>query len=218
MSRHIVSLPAKLEPMPRLWTETIHAHREAVRDATLDSAAQLVSRHGLRSVTMGQVAAAAGIGRATLYKYFPDLEAILAAWHRREIRRHLDLLASAAAKADGPARRLEAVLRAYAHISSQFGGHPDQQLSSFLHQDSQLDRAGRQLRRMIAGLIGEAATAGAIRADIGADELAEFCLHALAVARQGHSAAAIDRVVGLTLDALRHLPASGSGRGPGRSA
>ncbi len=60
--------------MPKLWTETIEEHRRAVHDATLDTTAALVREHGLAAVTMSQIAAAAGIGRATLYKYFPDVE------------------------------------------------------------------------------------------------------------------------------------------------
>ena len=79
--------------MPKLWTETIDAHRRAVRDAALDATAALVAEHGLTSVTMSQIATETGVGRATLYKYFPDVEAILLAWHERQITRHLQHLA-----------------------------------------------------------------------------------------------------------------------------
>ncbi len=40
------------------------------------------------------LAAETGIGRATLYKYFSDVEAILAAWHARHVARHLEHLAA----------------------------------------------------------------------------------------------------------------------------
>src|SRR5262245_31521975 len=60
------------EVVPKLWTETIEAHRRAVRDATLDIAAALAAEHGLASVTMSRIAEETGIGRATLYKYYPD--------------------------------------------------------------------------------------------------------------------------------------------------
>jgi AcrR family transcriptional regulator len=80
--------------VPRLWDETIEAHRRAVRDATLDTTAALVAEHGLASVTMSQIAEQTGIGRATLYKYSPDVEAILVAWHEREVTGHLAQLAS----------------------------------------------------------------------------------------------------------------------------
>ena len=54
--------------MPKLWTETIEEHRREVREAILDAAWALAAEHGPLSVTMSQVAQAAGIGRATLYK------------------------------------------------------------------------------------------------------------------------------------------------------
>ena len=75
--------------VPKLWTDTIQAHRREVRLAVLDVTAALVAEHGLRSVTMSQIAEKTGIGRATLYKYFPDVEAILLAWHERQITGHL---------------------------------------------------------------------------------------------------------------------------------
>ena len=35
--------------MPRLWNETIEAHRRDVRQAILDTTAELVTERGLRS-------------------------------------------------------------------------------------------------------------------------------------------------------------------------
>jgi AcrR family transcriptional regulator len=189
--------------MPRLWTDTIDTHRQAVRDATLDSAAALVAERGLRGVTMVKIAETTGIGRATLYKYFPDVESILGAWHQRQIQRHMDNLASVAAEAHGPADRLESVLRTYARISSQIGTQHDEWLVDFLHQDRHVAQAERQLRRMVGGLIREAAAIGSVRSDVRPDELAEYCLHALAAARRARSAGAVDRLVGLILDGLR---------------
>ncbi len=107
--------------MPKLWTETIEAHRRAVRDATLDTAAALAAEHGLASVTMSQIAEETGIGRATLYKYFPDVEAILVAWHERQIASHLQQLADVRDQAEGAGGRLAAVLQAYAVIMSCTG-------------------------------------------------------------------------------------------------
>ena len=84
------------ERVPKLWNETIDAHRQAVREAILDAAATLIEDGGLRAVTMSQLAERAGIGRATLYKYFPDAEAVLGAWHERQVTAHLHGLAEAA--------------------------------------------------------------------------------------------------------------------------
>src|ERR687892_2611379 len=94
LSTHaVVRVPPRILPVvPRLWKETIEAHRQGVQDAVLDTTAALVAEHGLRSVTMSQIAEETGIGRATLYKYFPDVETILLAWHERQVTRHLEHL------------------------------------------------------------------------------------------------------------------------------
>src|SRR5213596_1974113 len=44
--------------------------------AILEAAAQALSEHG-RGANMADVAAAAGVSRATLYRYYPDREALL---------------------------------------------------------------------------------------------------------------------------------------------
>lgn len=189
--------------MPKLWNETIEAHRQAVRDATLDATAALVAENGLRAVTMSQIAEVTGIGRATLYKYFPDVDAILLAWHEREISGHLRQLEEARDRAGDPRERLEAVLEAFALISHESHGHHDAELAAFLHRDEQVARAEHRLRTMVRDLLTEAATTGGIRDDIAPDELASYCLHALAAASTLPSKAAVRRLVTVTLAGLR---------------
>ena len=109
--------------VPKLWNETIEAHRRAVRDAILETTAALVAEHGLTSVTMSQIAEETGIGRATLYKYFPDVEAILLAWHERHVTGHLEHLAELRDQAGDAGERLEVVLEAYALISHERYSH-----------------------------------------------------------------------------------------------
>ena len=188
--------------MPKLWDETIDAHRRAVRDAIVDTAAALVDERGLRSVTMSEIAERTGIGRATLYKYFPDVEAILAAWHERQINAHLEYLADVRDQADA-GERLEAVLEAYAQISHESHGHHDRELSALLHRDEQVARAQDQVRGMIRDLLTEAAQTGDVRTDVGADELASYCLYALTAAASLPSRAAVRRLVAVTAAGLQ---------------
>ena len=189
--------------MPRLWNETIEAHRRAVRDAILHTTAALASEHGLRSVTMSQIAEETGIGRATLYKYFSDVEAILVAWHERQITGHLEHLGEVRDEAAGAAERLEAVLEAYALISHESRAHHDTELAAFLHRDKQVARAQQQVRDMIRELLAEGAETGDIRDDVSPDELASYCLHALTAASGLPSKAAVRRLVTVTLAGLR---------------
>src|SRR4051812_30834175 len=104
--------------MRKLWEESMEAHRHQVRDAILDATAALVAERG-RSVTMSQIAERAGIGRATLYKYFGDIGAIIHAWHARQIAGHLRELAEIRDRTSGPGRRLEAPLRTPCVVSSR---------------------------------------------------------------------------------------------------
>jgi len=185
--------------VPKLWNETIEAHRRAVRDATLDTTAALVAEHGLLSVTMSQIAEETGIGRATLYKYFADVEEILLAWHERQVSGHLEQLAEVRDQAGDPSERLEAVLEAYALISHQ---HPDTELAAHLHRGEHIARAQRQLRDFIRELLAQAADAGIVRDDVAPNELASYCLNALTAASSLPSKAAVRRLVRVVLAGL----------------
>jgi AcrR family transcriptional regulator len=189
--------------VPKLWNETIEAHRREVRDAILDTTAALVFEHGLRSVTMSQIAEQTGIGRATLYKYFPDVDAILYAWHARQITGHLRQLAEVRDHANEPGQRLQTVLQAYALIAHQTRRHHDTELVTFLHRDEQIAHAQRQLHDLIRHLLADGAASGALRDDVAPDELASYCLHALTAASSLPSQAAVDRLVQVTLAGLR---------------
>ncbi len=188
--------------MPKLWNETIEAHRRDVHDAILETTAAL-AEHGLRTVTMSQIAEKTGIGRATLYKYFPDVETILLDWHERQISRHLEYLAQVRDAEGDPSDRLEAVLEAYALISHESHRRHDQELAVFLHRDDRIARAQHRLRDMIRDLLAEAAASGDVRDDITSSELASYCLHALTAAGTLRSKAAVQRLVRVTLAGLR---------------
>ena len=186
--------------MPKLWNETIEAHRAAVRDATLDATAALVAQHGLNSVTMSQVAEATGIGRATLYKYFPDVEAILIAWHQRQVAAHLAQLAEIRDQHGNAAERLEAVLEAYALIAHE---HHGSELAALLHHGVHVARAQQHLLTFIRDLLIEGAKAGDLRNDIAPAELASYCIHALTAAGSLPSRATVRRLVTVVLAGLQ---------------
>jgi AcrR family transcriptional regulator len=193
--------------VPRLWEDSVQAHRDAVREATLDAAGAIIVEDGLHALTMSRLAQAAGIGRATLYKYFPDVEAVLGDWHERHIRGHLQALAEAAAQPAPPLDRLHGVLEAYAGATRrQHGG----ELVALLHQAEHVARAQQHLQQMLGELIGEAVAAGEVRDDISPAELATFCLHALTAAAAVGSDGALGRLVEVTLTGLlpSHRPHS----------
>ena len=189
LSRQIVTTGASsiLQRVPRLWTDTIEEHRSAVRAATLDATAELIAEHGLRGVTMSRIAQRTGIGRATLYKYFADVDAILNAWHERQILEHMDQLTRLRDVNQDPTARLRAVLERYAQ----------------LHRSEHVAHAHSQLQQLIRELIADAVATGSVHQDQSPDELANYCLHALGGATRLRSTAAVQRLVNLTLAGLR---------------
>jgi AcrR family transcriptional regulator len=189
--------------MPKLWNETIEEHRRAVRDAIMDTTASLVAEHGLTSVTMSQIAEETGIGRATLYKYFSDVGAILAAWHERHVTHHLQHLTEVRKQSGGVVEGLKAVFESYALIAHESHDQYGAELVALLHRGGHVARAQQQLRNFIRDMLADGMQVGVIRADVSPDELASYCLHALTAASSLSSKAAVRRLVTVTLAGLR---------------
>lgn len=64
--------------MPRIRAANIEEHKELTRAQVLQEAERLFGESGYEDVALGDVAAAVGIGRTTLYDYFRDKEDLLA--------------------------------------------------------------------------------------------------------------------------------------------
>jgi hypothetical protein len=99
---------------------------------------------------------------------------------------------------------LRAVLETFASIAFSSHGEHDVELAALLHRHAEkLDRAEGQVRRLIREVLTDGAAAGVVRSDVGTDELAEYCLHALAAAGRLASRSALVRLVDVTQDGLR---------------
>jgi AcrR family transcriptional regulator len=80
--------------------------KERILEATLE----VLARSGPRKLSLSAVAAAAGVSRPTLYRWFPSKKVLLDAFGRYEQRKYDDGIADAVAGLEGRAR-LETVLR-----------------------------------------------------------------------------------------------------------
>ncbi|MFD7156288.1 TetR/AcrR family transcriptional regulator [Kribbella sp. NPDC059898] len=175
--------------MPKLWEHTIAAHRSAVHEAILDAAAALVGERGLTGVSMAELAQRAGVGRATLYKYYGDVDAVLSAWHRRQVTAHLQQLEDVWERT----HRIDDVLETYAFIRHE---HPPTAAPS-LHREQHVDHARDHLIDFVAERLGD------VRSDVPKKELAAYAVHALDAAGAVPSKAAVRRLVAVTLSGLR---------------
>ena len=134
-----------------------------MREAILDTTWALVAEHGLLSMTMSQIAEEIGIGRATLYKYFPDVEAILLAWHERHVSAQLAHLRELRDHGGAAGERLEAVLHGYARICHNRERHGTKELGALLHRGEPVATAQQQLLDLFRDLIVAGAETGEVR-------------------------------------------------------
>ena len=200
---YLIADTHKLDNMPKLWSETIETHRKDVTDAIIECAAAQVVKHGLRAVTMSQIAEDVGIGRATLYKYFPDVEAILVAWHKRHVISHLDQLAVLGERPGDARERIATVLEAYALIRYEVA-HQNHgaDLTMLVHSGEHIVGSENRLRILVGDLLNEGIRGGLVRNDVAPGELVAYCLSALGAASTLPSKAAVGRLVAVTLAGL----------------
>jgi AcrR family transcriptional regulator len=172
--------------MPQIWAESIEEHKRQTVARIINAAVALVAEQGLAAASMSQVAQRAGIGRATLYSYFPDVEHILLAWHDQEVERYHKALADElAAQPDAPAALRVFITRMIEGFAGEHGqgldasrvelsalspdiqrqmGNATAKLASLLHQTLEQGISSGELRpdlnlQLTTGLIMRTATA-----------------------------------------------------------
>ena len=189
--------------MPKLWTETIEAHRSSVADAIMDKTAALAAAEGLHTLTMARIAQETGIGRATLYKYFGAIEEILERWHQREVTTHLETLLRIRAEVPDPLDALQKVLLFYAANSRKGHNHA---LGALLHTMPHVRHAQSHLQHVVADLIAQAIKGKALKSEASPSELARFALAAIAASEQAGTKPALERLVRMILRGMGGRP------------
>ena len=96
------------------WGAQSEADYSPTEERILNTTIRLVSRRGVRHLGMQEVSEAAGVSRATLYRYFPSKDHLLAAAANFDGRRFEQGLASALAATTTPADRMKALEVAFA--------------------------------------------------------------------------------------------------------
>ena len=84
--------------------------RPSTEEVILEATLEVLGRSGPRKLSLSEVAAAAGVSRPTLYRWFSSKKRLLEAFGRYEQRKYDDGIAEAVVGLEGEAR-LDAVLR-----------------------------------------------------------------------------------------------------------
>src|SRR5438128_1771935 len=113
--------------MPTRSTASGVPRHDRTAAAILDAAAHALSEHGSRA-NMADLAAAAGVSRATLYRYFPDREALLNALASHALADASARLADAGLERAPVEQALERIVRALTAVGDHYAVLVGQQL------------------------------------------------------------------------------------------
>jgi TetR/AcrR family transcriptional regulator, mexCD-oprJ operon repressor len=148
------------EALPK---QTLH---KRVSGAILEGAAQIFAVQG-EQANMNDVAAAAGVARATVYRYFPNREALLEALAQATVSDVDARLASARINEVAPEEGIARAVRALVDVGDSFVLLARERLRS------DPDRFERSLIQPLRQLFERGQAAGVIRDDITSARLTE---------------------------------------------
>ena len=141
----------------------------STEDRIIHASFALISEHGLGSVTMSQIADAAGVARQTLYNHYQDIDSIVAATIKRHNSESIDLLNASLTIAESPQDRLEQMVRHFASIGAH--AHQSIDLRDALAAELRpgLGEYQSAVEEHIAAIISQGQQIGDFRSDLSPD-------------------------------------------------
>jgi AcrR family transcriptional regulator len=188
--------------MPEQLTQMLRTDARDNRDRILEASRELFSERGI-DVTMRDIARAAGVGPATLYRRFPTKQLLVDAAFADELRTCSGIVERGAADPD-PWRGFCYVIEQIGVLNARNHGFVD----AFTRANPQVDSFAAHrssLLHVLAGLAQRAQASGGLRPDFVMDDLVLILLagRGLAGVRAERREAAASRFAALAIDALR---------------
>ena len=157
--------------------------QELAVDRILEAAREVFARDGIRGARMGKIAEAAGCARATLYRYFPNKEALLHAYMARVAKDFLDVLDQKLRSLRSLGDRLvEAVAVSVELIQEREEVAPffsEEGLGLTAQLTSNAAAMRQQLVRQLKSESGSRRIEGTLRKEVSADDAAEWITRAI---------------------------------------
>jgi AcrR family transcriptional regulator len=179
------------------------------RELVLRTATRVFAEDGLE-VSLGRIARRAGVGAGTVYRHFPSKQVLVEA----VLTEHFDAMVAAADRWAARAAPGDALIGFLVEVVETSAGR--QPVCDALGPDhgwphATLTAATRRFREALDRLLRGAQRAGAVRAEMRADDLSALLAGAAALRSAHPSRARGMRLVRVLLDGLRTAPVTTSG-------
>lgn len=169
------------------------------------SAAQAVfSEHGPHA-RMEEVAEKAGVAVGTLYRHFPNKEALLEALVAERLGQVVEVATDVLHRDVEPWEAFSRVMRSLTGIA--YEDRAFAHVVPLLRAEGELGEAKRTLGALLKELVYKAQEAGEMRPDVSAGDLPPLFMGMVLATPQGFSPARQERYVQIILDGLRHQDA-----------
>ena len=185
----------------------------------LDTLQELLKNHNLQSIAVSEIAERAGIGKGSIYYYFPSKDAILEALVERSYEKPLQTAKALAGRTEiSPFIRMAMIFEACRNSSSEFiksenNKNSGTQEKSFLHQ-KYINHIITELKPVLAEIIRQGIKAGQICFS-DPDALAEIVLIVLTVKMDNTLVPSSKEDIENTISALVSLLEKGTDNPPG---
>ncbi len=142
----------------------------------------------MAALTMSALAERARMSRATLYHYFPDVDAVLAAWVGQEIERSVATMVAGARAVSDPVDRLrylvETQVQTFASQSHRLSAEHFESEAGSPGVRREVEERMAPLRHLLADTVTEAQAQGRIEERVAPDLAADLVLGMLGAVRR----------------------------------
>ncbi len=143
------------------------------------AARKVFSRRGLEGTGLGHVAEAVGMGRSSLYHYFPDKASLVRALIREQLEEEEALFASALRAAGSPLERIERLMSAQTSLFPGWAATAGLQLDLRSRHTRRFRPFFERIRSEFADVIAEGQREGEIYDGVDARDAASILIGAI---------------------------------------
>lgn len=164
------------------WQRTLAQHRSTTRGRILAAAIAIMSEDGMTGASMSAIADRAEVSRPTLYRYFPDIDHIMAAVIEEQFAAFRDTLDAATSGAGTALEKLERVVEAHLHqYVTEPDGLGDGSLETGLSPTIRtvLERELAEHHHRLVQILRDGMDEGSLRTDVDPDLQGELLQHLL---------------------------------------